>query len=257
MKKILIIALLVLVALVFLSLNFILVLFWIKDDILASLVATVISGWVSGVATVLVGIVAVIQTKKYNEMSDCFIKKQYQMEKCKNIIQTRIHFVNTLKNAAEKYMRKCNPAFMQLELTNIASNPSGIDVYSATRKTITNYFIILKMETSELLHSIELDYNNSDIRNVAIDSLTNYFKSFQTLIDTEKKMDNFCLHLDKFMDCLLEKEINKSYSTAEKNLSSYIVHTDMDLNEAVFYKSDDIKFLEKMFSPKNEDSHKN
>lgn len=50
---------------------------------------TAISGWVSGVATVILGVIAVIQNKKYKEENDDNVRKQYDFELFKLIIHRR------------------------------------------------------------------------------------------------------------------------------------------------------------------------
>lgn len=236
--------------------NFVLVFCWIKGVTDQALVATIISGWVSGISTLLVGIIALLQTKKYNDLNDKFVKKQYSLDKCRAILQSRILFVDNLKRCAEKYMKNCNPSFMELGLANVSSNPSGTSYYIEARRCITNYLIQLKMCHSELMHVIELDYNNSEQRNRVMQSLGSFFDVFISAVDTDEKIDSASSDINRFMSSLLDSmRINELYAEVEKAISSYVVHSDMDINEAVFYKNDDAEYLEKMFSPKNEDEN--
>lgn len=255
-KQIALIIVFIFIAILLVACNILLVFVWINDTNNQTLVATIISGWVSGIATLVVGIIALLQTKKYNLLNDAFLKKQFTLEQCKNIIQNRILFVNNVKAAAEKYMTKCNPGFMELELTNILNNPMGIDNYIKTRRCLTSYFIDLKVATSELLHLIELDYNNCQQRNDVIDSLENFFDKFSSALDTDKKINDASMNVDALISKLMDEiKINDLYANVESSLSAYVVHADMDINEAIFYRNNDIVYLEKMFSPKNEDEH--
>ena len=52
------------------------VLLWVQNNDLKSNLLTLISGWVSFIATLLIGVIAFMQSKEYKEENDKFIKEQ-------------------------------------------------------------------------------------------------------------------------------------------------------------------------------------
>lgn len=234
------------------TLNFLLVCIFIKEYNTATLVASVISGWISGVSTLVVGIIASYQSKQYQQANDAFLQKQYRLEQCTSVINNRILFVDNLKKSAEKYMANCNPSFMLLRLTNIVKDPIYNDKYMRAREIITDYIGKLNMHHSSLSHLIDLDYCNSESRSEVKKMLTIFYNSFYSSVDTETKLDSYSKNPNIFLCQLLDKlKINDLYVSTEEAICKYIVHSDFDINEAIFYKKDDISELEKLFSPKN------
>ena len=243
MKKIIIIS--VILGVVLFCANLIIPIIWAKEDVTQIIVA-VISGWVSGVATLLVGIIAALQTKKYNEANELFLRRQFELEKNKTLIQSRLLFVDNLKKAWNAYQDSANPAkILSKTLVIRSSSLSPSEIKQTIFQTVLEYQLQNRACHSSFKTAISCDYKESVEKNKTLETLNDYRKIFNSFMsDGTKNKDPNKLQTD----CL--NLLKDKYLELVKVVDDYVLMCDSDINESIANKSDDFVFLSSSYSPK-------
>ena len=78
----------------------------ISDSSIQSSIIAIIGAWVSGIATIFIGVIATRQNKRYKQDSDEHIKKQYDFEVYKQIIEIRTNYVENIKKKLNSFQTR-------------------------------------------------------------------------------------------------------------------------------------------------------
>ena len=225
--------------------NLIIPIFWAKENVTQIIVA-VISGWVSGVATLFIGVIAACQTRKYNDSNELFLKKQFELEKNKTLIQSRLLFVDNLKKAWNAFRDSANPAkVLSKTLLIKSSSLSAAEIKKATFHTILEHQLINRAYFSNLKTVIDCDYKDSVEKNETLKVLAEYRDLFNSVMgDGAKNKDPKALQ----SDCL--NVLKDKYLELVKTIDGYVFMCDSDINDSIANKSDDSAYLSSSYSPK-------
>lgn len=246
-KKVIVIISIVCLALC--VLNFVFVLSFSQCENIG-LIATIISGWVSGIATLFVGIIAALQAKQYNDSNSEFIRKQFDLDKSKSILQSRLLFVDNLKKAWAVFCESAAPYRFCNDL--YATNA----ITDTTQKNITVMNIIIEASIAisnsylKLNNVIALDYSNIGKKKVVIDAIKSYRDEFIKHFKDRKNLNYYQSHVEELAKVLNGNFANQ-FNEITKLCNEYILNCDYDINYCIVNKSDDVDYLIKRFNPQN------
>lgn len=164
-------------------LNFLLLLF--KNKNLIGVICTIISGWISGIATIFIGIIATIQNKKYKEENDDFMNKQYNFEKSKIILENRKHYINEINEQIKKFVKNNNykdASIYLAELLLMKQNKMSSDSLTQPQD-LYRISIELQSDYVNLRNLIGRDVIESNEKKNLINDLDNYYISYATFIE--------------------------------------------------------------------------
>lgn len=89
-------------------------------------IISLVGAWISGIATLFIGIIATRQNKRYKKDSDDFnnkqfelVKKQYDFEAFKQIIDYRTNYIKNVKKIIDEFCQKYDFGFVTSRLANI------------------------------------------------------------------------------------------------------------------------------------------
>ena len=140
-------------------------------------ILTLISGWISGIATALVGVIAFVQNKRYKADSDDSLEKQYQFEMAKLILNSRTSFVKEAVSQLASFIEKYDVRELigkQKEIS-ILNNPSVKTVkQSELEFEIEYYFETVKHRCSQLCEMAEGDKVTSKEKDIVIQALKKF-----------------------------------------------------------------------------------
>ena len=235
------------------ALNFIFPLIYIAEPN-TPIIVSIISGWVSGLSTLAVGIVAFLQSKKYNDSNNEFVKKQFELEQAKAIVNSRILFVDNLKKAWKEFVENVNPAVLANSIMILNNDISGQIVYDKAIKLIVESTFIVNSNCNNLLNQIELDFLDSDEKTKLKDYVSNYKAKFLSYFEDKNNTLKMATDLNVLFDFVLN-HFGKMFLDINKVGNEYIIRSDYDINFSINYKIDNIEYLKKNYSPIKENSN--
>ncbi len=226
------------------AINMILPPFFANNPI-AQIMVAAFSGWISGIATLFIGVIATLQTEKYNQANDWFVKKQYEIEKSKSLIQSRLLFVDNLKSAWNSFRDSANPGRIITSLLSIdepinSKKAQQITVQIALDAQFTN-----RATYSNLLRNIKCDYRDSEERDNSSKMLDEYRELFNSVLGEDKYTNNPQSLIDVCIGDLKDK-----YLSLVELMDEYVLMCDLDINDAIVNKADDFEYLSSRYSSK-------
>lgn len=234
--KILLIALAVIIFLMLVA-NITLVFF---EDKISSNVFTIFSGWVSGFATLAVGIIAAMQSKKYNDSNAKFLEDSLMLEKCKSIVANREKYVENFILLYSDFKKQYK--------VSIVSNEQDLRRVSHLSTTKEKLTTLIALQIGEFVHwditfitCIRLDPMKSWQKDLALEAMKKYqqdLKSISKMIDNLDNKDITATKID---------EINKIsidyYGKILSALDKYYVFLVENMNQTLFKKYNDYEYL--------------
>ena len=243
MKRIIVISFAI--GIVLIVANILLPLIWI-DEKATAIIVSVVSGWISGIATLLIGVIALFQTKKYNEANDLFLNKQYKLEKCKSIIQSRLMFVDNLKKAWNAFRESANSASIRVKLKSIIDS-NQFSPKNVTKDQIASEIRLpLRADCSALSTVVKCDYRKSDEREKAIDKLNEYRELFNSIFSKDSLNGDLTL-----VSLACNTKLVYAYTDLVHVFDEYVQRCDIDINEAITKRCDDYDRLSSEYSVDN------
>ena len=243
MKKIIVVS--SFVGLILFGLNIIIPLFW-AENAATQIVVAVLSGWVSGIATLLIGVIALYQSEKYNKSSDLFLNKQYKLEKCKSIIQSRLMFVDNLKKAWNTFRESANSASVRVKLKSIIDSTQYLSKNIAKDRIDSEIRLPLRADCSALSTVVKCDYRKSNEREKAIDKLSEYRELFNSIFSKENINGDLT-----FISSGCNSKLVHAYIDLVHAFDDYVQQCDIDINEAITKRCDDYDCLASDYSVDN------
>lgn len=219
------------------------------DATITPVVTSIISGWVSGLATLFVGIFAALQAKKYKEANDAFIEKQYKLEKSTSLIHARLLFVDNLKRVVNSFGTSANPAHFASNLLAISWNVNNsnrkTDFYGVVAESMDSF----KTGYRSLEAVLKLDYFNTIEKDNVITALREYENDFVEALSNE----NLKKHMEspKAMFNYLVEELNKKFLSVMKTIDEYVLSCDVDINSTIANRNEDNDYIVSRYAPKN------
>ena len=209
-------------------------------------VFTAISGWVSGIATIVLGCIAFWQNRQYKKDSDELMAKQYDYEVFRHIVDKREKFIEDIKSRLYQFCDRFNIRKITLLLAEMQvlynENPNrpfneakqAVYILQFSEELSLDYVDLKQMiiddwckgpYTDDLIKTIDKYYIElqTDLRNLDYSSISNTIKSFN-----EK-------YSGLFLDVLEQK-------------NKYISWLDVDLNNILTTKSGDLNFIKEHYS---------
>lgn len=245
-KKLLVILIIMLILCIT---NFVLPLIFIGEtESKTMLIVTIISGWVSGISTLIVGIITYIQAKNYNNENSKFIEKQFKIEQAKSIIQSRLFFVNNIKNEWNKFVEEVNPVHFANQLFVLKENVVDNIVIDEITKLISESTLKTTTLCCSIQNQILLDHLQNDKKDKLKELLENYCKKYREYVETISNSKDLELwKVDKIFNTLVN-EMGAKFLEIINVGNEYIIKIDMDLNVSINYKIDDIDYLKEQYS---------
>ncbi len=234
--------------------NFIFPLIYIIEP-QTSIIVTIISGWISGLSTLVVGIVAFLQSKKYNDSNNEFIKKQFELEQAKAIVNARVLFVDNLKKTWKEFVENVNPAVMANAIMVLNNDISGNIIYDKAIKLIVDSTFVVHSNCNNLLNQIELDFLDSEEKDKLKECVSKYKEKYLSFFEDDKNTHKMATDLNALFDFVL-KDFGEMFLNLTKLGNKYIVKSDLDINFSINYKINDIKYLKEQYSPIKENPNK-
>lgn len=216
----------------------------ISDKSLQSSIIAIIGAWVSGIATIFIGVIATRQNKRYKQDSDEHIKKQYDFEVYKQIIEIRTNYVENIKKQLNSFCENFDFAFVTSRLAKLQvlfqENPLMSDTSEPSE--ILDFQARLKLHYLDLKQAVMDDWNKQEYTETFCKALDKYFSELHVFISTinYKDLPKTIGNINSTM-CELQLELMK-----QKN--NVIVQLDVDLNQVLLEKSGDLDFIKKHYN---------
>ena len=222
-------------------------LIWVENKATA-IIVSVLSGWISGIATLLVGIIAASQTKKYKQENDVFIEKQYALEKSKSLIQSRLLFVDNLKRMRDAFVEKANPSHFATRLMSVDWNLSTNENRTFFLGVFAECLFTFKSNYRNLEYALKMDYCENQSKNNAIEALKEYQQVFLETF-SNKALEEMIKRPKKVFDICVDVLSNK-FATTVDALNEYVTLCDYDINDTIANKNDDNEYIVLHYAPK-------
>lgn len=233
------------IAIILVVTNFVLLLTGLFKESTGGLIATIISGWISGIATLFVGIIAYKQNKFINESNNRVIQEQINLDKNNLILQQRLKIVSQIENAALKYTEI-------LTLRTLTSDFNK-EVASSNKNWFINCCSLISKTLDEflsadfyLVESILYDYMESDKKKKAKEKIKECRKKFgKLMIDlTKLGSSNFKQEYEK----ITEKFANDFGDNVIEIIDSYMTFLHYDLDTSIIHLSNNNDELVKKYA---------
>lgn len=156
------------------------VLIWVQNTDLKANLLTLISGWVSFIATLLIGVIAFRQSKDYKEENDRAIEKQYSFEKFKILAEDCRNYITELRHHFDEFRREFyykiaisyfneiirlkNPQFTNIEEINL-------------QRKLSEFYELFKERCAFLSEFLKRNILNSALQEKVLQDLESYKKS--------------------------------------------------------------------------------
>lgn len=206
---------------------------------------TAISGWISGIATIVLGVIAFWQNKRYKVDSEELIKKQYDYEVFRNIVDKREKFIDTVKSRLYQFCDRFNYTKITCWLAELQilynENPNRSIKEVGQVLNITQFQEELSLDYVDLKQLIKDDWYEGPYNEELLNVFDKYF--------TELKTDLYDIDYSNIPETI--KRFNQKYSEIflellkEKN--KYISSLDVDINMVLTKKSGDLDFIKKHY----------
>lgn len=149
-----------------------------KSDML-----TLISGWVSGVATAFIGVIAFAQNKRYKADSDDSIEKQYQFETAKLILNSRVAFIQESKEQLRRLTETYDCRLLLHKVQEIATlnNPTIKTTHqNHLELEVHSFYNAVGFNCKQVIQTLKRDRINSDENALIIKMIQNYTNACET-----------------------------------------------------------------------------
>ena len=209
-------------------------------------VFTSISGWVSGIATIVLGCIAFWQNRQYKKDSDELMAKQYDYEVFKHIVDKRERFIDDIKSRLYQFCDRFNFRKITLLLAEMQvlfnENPNRPFNEANQVVYISQFSDELSIDYVDLKQMIADDWCKGPYTDDFIKIIDKYFVELSTDIAN--------LNYTSIPDTI--KAFNEKYSEIFLELqrlkNKYISWLDVDLNMILTTKSGDLDFIKKHYS---------
>lgn len=245
MKKIVIVS--SLLGTLLLSLNITIPLIFQINDVTV-IIVTILSGWISGIATLLVGIIAAYQTKKYKQENDILIEKQYKLEKSRSLIHSRLLFVDNLKKVRDTFIEKANPAQFAAKLMSVDWNIKTSESKSAFFGVIAEGMLMFKTHYRHFDYILKMDYNDSKTKENAAEALDKYQQEFLFAFD-DKALNKYMREPKKAFDVCVGI-LSEKFAITVDAINEYVFSCDRDINEVISNKNENNEYIVLRYAPK-------
>ena len=172
------------IILLFIGANFTCLL--ISNSALQSSIIAIIGAWVSGIATIFIGVIATRQNKRYKKDSDEHIKKQYDFEVYKQIIEIRTNYVENIKKQLNSFCENFDFAFVTSRLAKlqVTSQENPHLTETSEPSEILDFQARLKLHYLDLKQAIMDDWNKQEYNETFCKALDEYFSKLHVFIGT-------------------------------------------------------------------------
>ncbi len=245
-------------------------------------VFTAISGWVSFLATFIIGLIAYMQNKKYKKENDDFIKEQKELSWKNNYVDLCRRFFTQLCEHGQLYSKYYPQKLERMFLKNLEEkcfydyelmvsdfesiithfliflrksqifNDKHSEVYDALLKSYTTQLFLMNY-FNEIMDK-EIQYDKQVCGNLVKNALKNYNNFVDSLYMYKENLnllmtDIYEMDIDTLRTNLLyQKEKHKEWYKKVKNIPEYIANIIKETNED---KNNDVRKKEEQ---KREDS---
>lgn len=241
--------LLVLSAIVLLAAN-LCVLFFVRSEDNRGAWLTLFSGWVSGIATIALGVIAVVQNKKYKEENDSFmqrlkeenealITRQTNQTVFNNIMNRRCNFIETVKQRLLSFIKDFDFRKVTLWLTELyveRNNTSMVLDDTTCAVKIQNFYKELEVESNDLLQFIINDWYQCEQKDQMVSSIKQYVEA--VIIASPKDYSNIRASVEN-----INKNCYNKFLELLEIKNKYITWLDIDFNMTLTTKTGDIEFI--------------
>ncbi len=203
-----------------------------KSDIL-----TAISGWISGVATLAVGIIAYKQSEKYKKENDYAIEEQYNFEAAKLLIESRTYFISDIKDKLNLFVKKYDCNLLRFKLSEIQSlrNPTFTSIEQNHLEREVEYFLNdIQAKGTQICTFLQNDVVQSSQKQKLEDAL-------QILIDEYSKYEKINLQM-------VNAYILPKHNNLLDAISDYLIFLDKDLESILIKDIRDVPFIKQHYS---------
>lgn len=229
-------------------------LLFIKDNNHLSHILTIISGWISGVATIFIGVIATRQNKKYKHDIDDYnmkqkeiIENQYNFEVFKDIITRRNKMILEIKNELDYFCNRFN--FMNVSALLIEINLKNFNLTSDNSleeipqmKQLYRYATDIVISYTKIIQMIKNDWFSTEKNDNLVKALESYYTKYIMLLQSISYAN-----ISKII-----KNINKTMEEVSFNLIQkkieYTTFLDVDLNMVLLQHNHDLDFIKKHYS---------
>lgn len=203
---------------------------------------TAISGWVSGIATAILGVIAVVQNKKYKEENDNNIKKQYNFELFKLIIHQREQYISRISVMLDDYVaqfdyKKVIPIIEEIE--KLYHQYAPVKTVELKGK-LDIFYRELASKKAQLVQLINTDMVLSTEKENILECL----KKYETAVQNNK---SFSDNMTQSTILNLHQQLGKLYTELTENTQKYLDYIDNDLINAITEKSTDIEYIKQKY----------
>lgn len=212
------------------------VLIGVRGDLQANLL-TFISGWISFVATVMIGIVAFKQSERYKKDSDEAVEQQYDFEIAKLIIEDRVWAIRYLKEDLREFLKVFDYSIIRLKLSKIdgLQNQRAIHIQQSHLEQEVYFFASdIQIKSDELKKKIQNDIIECEAKQMLIGCLEALIKEYKKgVTGLNRRLADTCLlplH-DKLKDAIY----------------SYLVYLDTDINTLLVENIRDTAFIKSKY----------
>ena len=206
---------------------------------------TTISGWVSSIATIILGCIALWQNKQYKKDNEELMKKQYDFEVFKTIVDKRENYINTMKLRLYQFCDKFNYKKVTswlAELLVICGERPNCSFNDARQPVyIAEFAENMAVEYTDLKQMIVDDWCRGSDADEFIKHLDKYFIALKT-------------DISKINYCSIHAEIesfNTKYSQMFLELirlkNKYISWLDADINIILTQECDNLEYVKKHY----------
>ena len=185
-----------------------------------SILATIISGWISGIATLCVGLIAYYQNKKINKENNRIVTEQAIMNK-------KLSSFYSIKDKYFQILEMINPSILNLKVLDVDSGKkfkSKTSIDKIVIELISNFHqTYLNFET--LLYSDDFNTNMNSIRDRVHKFYDEYFAKLSGII-VLKSGPKYQLELDKIFE-----ELDKIFKGFKKDFNAFIIKTSFNVEK--------------------------
>lgn len=213
-----------------------------KSDIL-----TAISGWISGVATLAVGIIAYRQSEKYKKENDYALEEQYNFEVAKLLIENRTYFISEIKDKLNLFVKKYDCNLLKFKLSEIQSlrNPTFTSIEQNHLEREVEYFLNdIQAKGTQICKFLQNDVVQSSQKQKLEAAL-------QILINEYSKSQKINLQM-------VNAYILPKHNNLLEAISEYLIFLEEDLENILIKDIRDVPFIKQHYSKlKNKEQEKN
>jgi hypothetical protein len=245
------------IILVLIIANFLLLLS--KDNMLGNIL-TIISGWISGIATIFIGIIATRQNKRYkldtdeyNRKQEQLIKNQYNFEVFKDIVSRRSKMISNIKDELDIFCNKFNYMNISALLAEIYAinleNPQAKISETPQIKQLYNYQSEITLPYTKVKQMINNDWLYTKRNYDLIEILDKYYIQYVEML---RNIDY--TNIQKTIESINKTMGELALKLMQKKLE-YTAFLDVDLNMVLLQRGQDLDFIRKHYSYTKENNN--